>query len=134
MRTRHPALESSEWHLDRWDSKRNSDSVKETEHESADLVLVTETRQNSDQKSKKKSTGSSAYRVKIPSLKRDRSGLHVRWKEGEDKDLLAICFLDIICVKIPCQSMHKKERATRRTFSCSGRNPQDVIKFCFECH
>jgi len=38
----------------------------------------------------------SAYRVKVPSLKRDRSGLHVRWKEGEDKDLLAICFLDLI--------------------------------------
>jgi len=44
----------------------------------------------------------SAYRVKVPSLKRDRSGLHVRWKEGEDKDLLAICFLDVICVKILC--------------------------------
>jgi hypothetical protein len=38
----------------------------------------------------------SAYRVKIPSLKRDRSGIHARWKEGEDKDLQAICFLDII--------------------------------------
>ena len=37
----------------------------------------------------------SAYRVKVPSLKRDRSGLHVRQK-GEDKDLLAICFLDFI--------------------------------------
>ena len=44
----------------------------------------------------------SAYRVKIPSLKRDRSGLHVRWKEGEDKDLLAICFLDIVWVRAPC--------------------------------
>ena len=64
---------------------------------SAYLVLGTETRQNSGQKSKMKSTGHwSAYRVKVPSLKRDRSGLHVRRKEGEDKDLLAICFLDLI--------------------------------------
>ncbi len=58
----------------------------------------------------------------------------MRWKEGEDKDLLAICFLDLICVKTSCKSVHKKEGATWRTSSRSRRDLQDVIEFCFERH